>query len=137
MAPHLCFPSPLPQSSCLLRSRCPSLPYILKGSSSVRYPFYVLYLVSLLIQVQSFPNIGLYSGIFAMYLQCPSRKSKLSIILFYTLCLLYVLSTATFVSDLVSIVLEVSNNSIPSVTYHFFTISWPASYQCTIASTSN
>ena len=61
---------------------------------------------------QIFLGLGLYSGIFAMYLQCPSRKSRTAIILFYALCLLYVLSTATAVCDLVNIILEVSNNSI-------------------------
>ena len=56
--------------------------------------------------------LGLYSGIFAMYLQCPSKKSTSAIILFYAICLLYILSTATFVCDFVNIILEVSTNSI-------------------------
>jgi hypothetical protein len=62
-----------------------------------------------------FPGLGLYSGIFAMYLQCPPNKStgKTASIFFYALCLLYVLSTATVVVDLVTNILrEVSNNSI-------------------------
>ena len=63
--------------------------------------------------------LGLYSGIFVMYLQCPSEsnKSGTTTILFYALCLLYVLSTVTFVGDLLSFILELSlevstNNSI-------------------------
>jgi hypothetical protein len=62
--------------------------------------------------VQLFPGLGLYSGIFAMYLQRSTNKSKTAIVVFYALCLLYVLSTATVISDLVAIVLEVSINSI-------------------------
>ena len=62
--------------------------------------------------VQLFPGLGLYSGIFAIYLQCPSKKAGTAIILFYAVCLLYVLSAADFVSDLVALILEVSNNYI-------------------------
>ena len=61
--------------------------------------------------VQIFPGPGLYSGIFAMYLQCPSNKSRTAVIL-YAVCLLYVLSTVTFVTDLVALILEVSNRFI-------------------------
>ena len=65
-------------------------------------------------EVQLFPGAGLYSGIFALYLQCQSKKAGTAIILFYAVCLLYVLSTASFVSDLVALILEVvvSNNFI-------------------------
>ena len=59
-------------------------------------------------EVQLFPGPGVYSGIFAMYLQCSSNKA----IVFYALCLLYVLSTATIISDLVNAVFQVSNNPI-------------------------
>ena len=62
--------------------------------------------------VQLFPGLGLYSGIFAMYLQCPSKRSGTALILFYAVCLLYVLTTADFVSDLVALIIFVSNNSI-------------------------
>ena len=55
--------------------------------------------------------LGIYSGIFAMYLQCPSKKSRTASILFYAVCLLYVLTTVTFVGDLVSCILDVSNIS--------------------------
>ena len=49
-------------------------------------------------------------------MQCPSNnlKSKTPNVVFYTLCLLYILCTATFVCDLLAFILEVSNlnNSI-------------------------
>ena len=47
-----------------------------------------------------------------MYLQCPLKESRTAIIVFYVLCLLYVLSMASVVSDLLGIILEVSNNSM-------------------------
>ena len=63
-------------------------------------------------EVQLFPGLGFYSGIFVMYLQRSSNKSRTSIILFYALCLLYVLSVATIACDLTYIILDVSNNPI-------------------------
>jgi hypothetical protein len=64
-------------------------------------------------EVQLLPGLGLYSGIFAMYLGCPRNESRTATIIFYALCLLYVLSTATIVVDLLTTILEeVSNNSI-------------------------
>ena len=63
-------------------------------------------------KVQLFHCLGLYSGIFAIYLQCPSKESRTANILFCAVGLLYVLSTAAFVSDLVALALDVSNNSI-------------------------
>jgi hypothetical protein len=63
-------------------------------------------------KVQFFLGIGIYSGIFALYLQCPLKESRPAIIVFYVLCLLYVLSMASVVSDLLASILEVSNNSI-------------------------
>jgi hypothetical protein len=63
-------------------------------------------------EVQLFLGLGIYSGIFAIYLQCPSKESRTAIIVFYVLCLLYVLSMATFVIDLLVVVLDVSNHSI-------------------------
>ena len=71
-------------------------------------------------EVQLFPGPGLYSGIFAIYLQCVSKRSGTAIILFYSVCLLYFLSTATFVSDLVALILQVSNNSICKNTIQVF-----------------
>ena len=48
-----------------------------------------------------------------MYLQChwQSKKSGAGI-LFSAVCLLYALATATFVSDLVDFIINVSNNSV-------------------------
>ena len=65
-------------------------------------------------EVQLFPGLGVYSGIFALYLlvQCRSKESSTATIIFYAICLLYVLSTATFLCDLAYLILEVSNNSI-------------------------
>ena len=47
-----------------------------------------------------------------MYLQCPTKTSRTARILFYALCLLYFLSTVNVITDLVALILEVSNNSI-------------------------
>ena len=63
-------------------------------------------------EVQLFLGLGLYSGIFVMYLHCSSSKSRTATILFYALCLLYVLSTAIVVSDLIDVIFQVSNNFI-------------------------
>ena len=68
-------------------------------------------------EVQLFPGLGLYSGIFAIYLQCPSKRSGTALILFYAVCLLYVLSAADFVSDLIALILHVSTNSICKNTF--------------------
>ena len=72
---------------------------------------YVLKLVPFLKKSNYSP--GLYSGLFAIYLQCLSKKS----IIFYAVCLLYGLSAATFVADLVAVLLQVSNNSICKNTF--------------------
>ena len=61
-------------------------------------------------EVQLFFGLGLYSGIFAIYLQCPLKESRTATIIFYVLCLLYVLSTATVVCDLINPVISVSNS---------------------------
>ena len=68
-------------------------------------------LVSLSNEVQL---LGLYSGIFAMYLKCELSKSRKTTIVFYALCLLYVLSIFTVVCDLVINILQlkVSDKSI-------------------------
>ena len=51
-----------------------------------------------------------------MYLQCAAlRTTSSATIVFYALCLLYILSTASFVSDFLTIILKVqvvSNNSL-------------------------
>ena len=53
--------------------------------------------------------LGLYSGIFAMFLKYQSNKSTggKQTIVFYALCLLYILSTFTVVCDLVVIILQI------------------------------
>ena len=71
-------------------------------------------------EVQLFLGLGVYSGIFAMYLQCSSNKA----IVFYALCLLYVLSTATIVSDLVNVILQVSNNPICKNNQFLSVVQW-------------
>ena len=57
------------------------------------------------------PSVGIYSESFAIYLQHPSKESTTATIIFYALCLLYVLST-TFVCDFITFIIGVSNNSI-------------------------
>ena len=47
-----------------------------------------------------------------MYLHCPLKESRTATIVFYVLCLLYVLSTVNFALDLLDEILAVSNNSI-------------------------
>ena len=68
------------------------------------------------VQLELFPCLGIYSGIFAMYfkLQCVlvSKESRTTNIIFYALCLLYVLSTASVVCDLLVYIIQLSNNFI-------------------------
>ena len=89
-------------------------------------------------EVQLFPGLGIYSGIFAIYfkLQCVlvSKESRTTSIVFYALCLLYVLSTVSVASDLLKFVIGVSNNSISK--YIIFFISYAVAYQYTTGSTS-
>jgi hypothetical protein len=66
-------------------------------------------------EVQLLLGLGIYTGIFAIYLQCPSKESRTASIVFYVLCLLYVLSMADVVFDLLQIILDVSNNTICKV----------------------
>ena len=69
-------------------------------------------------EVQLFFGLGIYSGIFAIYLQSASKDSRTTTMVFYALCLLYILSTASVVSDLLQVILVnidslgISNNSI-------------------------
>ena len=61
-----------------------------------------------------YPCPGLYSGIFAMYLQYMTSKrgtKKTTNILFYALCTLYVLTGATMIIDIITIIFAVNNNS--------------------------
>jgi hypothetical protein len=62
-------------------------------------------------EVHLFPNLGLYSGIFAMFLQCSQNKSRMASIIFYALCVLYVLSTVNVVLDLMNNIIQANNNS--------------------------
>ena len=63
-------------------------------------------------KVQLSLGLGIYSGIFALYLQCHLKDSRTTFIVFYVLCLLYVLSMAVVISDSLENILNVSNNSI-------------------------
>ena len=56
-------------------------------------------------------------------------------VVFYILCLLYALSTATFVGDLLNLILGVSYNFLCE--HIIFIINCAAAHQYTIASTSN
>ena len=119
---HICFPPPLLRlsssghlaPSSWLLSKISSFRGVLRGSSMVRYPFCSLP-CTLAKEVQLFHDLGVYSGIFAMYLQVQRQSdksiSRTASIVFYAICLLYLLS---FVSDLVALIFEVSNNSICS-----------------------
>ena len=79
----------------------------------VRYPFCSLP-CNLAKEVRLIPGLGIYSGILVMYFQCQSNEptSRTTTIVFYAICLLYVLSTVNFISDLLALILGVSNNSI-------------------------
>jgi hypothetical protein len=68
-------------------------------------------------EVQSFKflGLGIYTGIFALYLQCPLKESRTATIVFYVLCLLYVLSMASIVSDSLQHILDVSDNFIRNI----------------------
>ena len=59
-----------------------------------------------------------------MYLQCQSNKSsgRTTTIVFYAICLLYLLSTVSFISDLVALILEVSIISICSKNIIFLSV---------------
>jgi hypothetical protein len=50
-----------------------------------------------------------------MYLRCPLKESRTAIIVFYVLCLLYVLSMVTFAIDLLNFALEVEVSSTNSI----------------------
>ena len=75
----------------------------------VRYPFCSLP-CTLAKEIQLIIGLGLYSGVLAIYFQLECHSNKSTAIVFYAICLLYVLSTVNFVSDLVALILlEVSN----------------------------
>ena len=125
------FPPPLlrPSSSSHLAPsswiliKITSFPPVLKGFSMVKYPFCYLPCSTLAKEVQLIPGIGLYSGILAIYFQCQSKESsdgRTTTIVVYAICPLYVLSTLSFVSDFVALILEVSNNYICSKNIIFY-----------------
>lgn len=63
--------------------------------------------------IYCYPVIGLYSGVFAMYLQhhtCNINKGNN--MLFYALCLLYFLSTATIVFDLAAFLMPAVSKDV-------------------------
>ena len=125
---HLRFPPPLLRlsssshlapSSWILIQITSFLP-VLKGSSMVRFPFCSLP-CTFSKEVHLTPGLGLYSGLLAVYFQCQSNESsgRTKTIVFYAICLLYVLSTLSFISDFVALIL-VSNNSICSKNIMFY-----------------
>ena len=74
-------------------------------------------------QFQLFPGgLGVYSGIFAIYLQFPSKQSRTRTTnnVFYILCLLYVFCTVSFVGDLVVYAYAVSSNNPIYENNHFY-----------------
>ena len=77
-------------------------------------------------EVQLIPGLGVYSGIFAIYFQYQSNKStgigKKTAIVFYAICLLYVLSAVDFACDLVALISVVSNNFICSKNTIFLSV---------------
>ena len=87
-------------------------------------------------EVQLFSGLGVYSAIFVIYLRCVSNleESRTTTIVFYSLCLLYVLSAGTIVIDLLAFIIEVSNNSIcKNINF----ISYADASQYTTGSSSN
>ena len=98
----------------------------------------VLCALSCTLANQLFPGhgLGLYSGIFAIYLHCPSKESRTATIIFYVLCLLYVLSAATFVCDLLSIIIQLEAVSNNSICKNIINVRISVTYQYTITSTS-
>ena len=112
------------------------LSYCVEGFLYGKISFSCTLTCTLLKKVQLFPGLGIYSGIFVIYLHCVlSKESRTTSIVLYALCLLYVLSTATIVSDLLGYIIDVSNNSICK--YIFFFISYAVAYQYTTGSTSS
>ena len=73
----------------------------------------------------------LYCGIFALYLRYAYGETRT--IIFYAICLLFVLSTVTFVADLVKFILEevllVSYNSITKDIFLFISCVVPFQYK--------
>jgi hypothetical protein len=82
------------------------------GKISVLLVYALALSLTLANEVQLFLGLGIYTGIFAIYLQCPSKVDRTATIVFYVLCFLYVLSMANVAVDLLEGARGVSNNSI-------------------------
>ena len=83
---------------------------------------------TLLKKVQLFPNLGIYSAIFIIFLHYVlSKESRTMGIVFYALCTLYILATAAVVSDLLEYIIEVSNNSICTYIIFLSVMQWHTS----------
>ena len=84
--------------------------YCLEG---LFYGRIILYSMTITLCAKSLPGVGIYSGIFVIYLRHEeSMKSKRATILFYLLCALYVLSTALVAIDITRYIIEVGDNSV-------------------------
>ena len=70
-------------------------------------------------EVQLFPGLGIYSGVFAIYLHCSltrkESKTTTMTVVFYALCILFVLSTVTVISDLLLGTIDINNGSVSMV----------------------
>ena len=86
-----------------------SLERVWKGSSLVRYPSLSILKPKLLKALQYCSIPGLYSGIFTMYLQhhgSQQSTDRAKTILFYALWVLYVLTAATAIVDVILVTLS-------------------------------
>ena len=111
------------------------LPYCVEGFLYGKISFLCHLTCTLLKKVQLFPGLGIYSAIFVIYLHCVlSKESRTTTIIFYALCLLYVLTTATIACDLLNYVIGVSTNSFSK--YINFFISYTAASHYTTGSES-
>ena len=107
----------------LLIQNLTTLDSIWKGSSSVRYLSTAQCQSPVAEAVEHWPILGLYSGIFAMYLQhCGSQQStdraNSKNILFYALWGLYALTTATIIIEVLQFCW---NDSVSMDDYHCLT----------------
>ena len=81
--------------------------YCLEG---LFYGRIILYFMTITLCAKSLPGLGIYSGIFVIYLRHEeSMKFKRTTILFCLLCVLYVLSTALVAIDM--FIVGVGDNS--------------------------
>ena len=79
---------------------------------TMRYHLFYTVIPQVTKRIRHYPISGLYSGIFVIYLQYHGSKKDANkgsfTIHFYALCLLYLLSVATIVSDLTLFLTQVS-----------------------------